>query len=234
VSSLTYDHNDETADASERVLAATRASLVACGMSLTDKGLLTQTSGNLSVRVADDRILITPSGLPYYEIAPEDLVVVGLDGTILEGSRRPSSELPLHTLVYRERPDIRAIVHTHSPMATTLAILNRPIPAVHYMVAALGVTRIEVAPYATFGSDELAHNVRRTFVAPARAVLIGNHGVVAGGPTLEVAANAAESVELLAGHYYRCLVVGGGVVLTDEQMVEVLQKYRFVGALEDG
>ncbi len=213
-------------------LRGARESLVSCGRTLTDRGLLSQTSGNLSLRLGDDRLLITPSSVPYHEITPSDLVITDTDGTVIEGTRRPSSELPLHSLVYRTRPDLTAIVHTHSPMATTLAILNRPIPAVHYMIASLAVTEVQVATYATYGTAELAANVRDAFPAPARAVLIGNHGVVAGGPSLSVAANAAESVELLAGLYYRCLTVGDAVTISDEQMAEVLDKYREAGVLE--
>jgi L-fuculose-phosphate aldolase len=205
--------------------------IVRCGRALTDKGLLSQSSGNLSVRVSPDRVLITPTGIPYHDIRPEDLVLVDLAGVRISGDRSPSSELPLHTAVYRDRDDLQAIVHTHSPMATTLAILNRPIPAVHYMIAGLGVTQIGVAPYATFGSEQLASNVRAAFAAPARGVLIGNHGVVAGGPTLRAAATAAESIEILAGHYYRCLAVGDAVVLDDQEMAGVLAKYRDAGVL---
>jgi L-fuculose-phosphate aldolase len=213
--------------------AGQRNALVAYGRMLADKRLLMQTSGNLSVRLPTGDLLITPTSIPYSEITPSDLVVANLDGAVVAGFRRPSSELPLHALVYRSRPDIRAIVHTHSEMATTIAVLNKPIPAVHYMIASLGVTRVEVAPYATFGSDKLARNVSAAFAYPARAVLIGNHGVVAGGPTLPAAANAAEAVELLAALYYRVLVAGGGVVLTDDQMAEVLGKYKAYGPLRE-
>ncbi len=100
--------------------------IVRCGRELTEKGLLSQSSGNLSVRVGLDRVLITPTGMPYHEIQRHDLVLVDLAGARISGDRLPSSELPLHTAVYRDRDDLQAIVHTHSPMANTNAILNRP------------------------------------------------------------------------------------------------------------
>lgn len=202
-----------------------RAQLVACGRELLSRGLLSQTSGNLSIRLGD-RIAITPSSMEYDLIEPDDIVVIGLDGTVLAGTRPPSSETPLHCLVYATRPDVTSIVHTHSPHATTLAVLGLPIPAVHYMIALASTTQIEVARYATYGTPELAANVRDAFPAPAKAALIANHGLVAGGQSLHEAANIAETVETLAGLYYRALAVGTPVVLSDSQMAEVMTKYR--------
>ena len=166
-------------------LQSAREELVTYGMQLLGKGLLTQTSGNLSIRLSPDAIAITPTSIEYDKIKPEDIVVCRLDGTVLAGARAPSSETPLHAAVYQHRDDIRAIVHTHSVHATTLAILGMPIPAVHYIIASLNTTTVPVAPYATYGTPELALNVRDTFRAPGRAVLIANHGLVAGGADLE-------------------------------------------------
>ena len=202
-----------------------RTDLVACGRDLLARGLLSQTSGNLSIRLGDE-VLITPTSMEYDLIEPADIVVAGLDGVVHRGSRRPSSETPLHCLVYQTRPDISAIVHTHSPHATTLAVLGLPIPAVHYMIAVTGTTEIAVADYATYGTPELARNVRTAFAAPAKAALIANHGLVAGGSSLKEAASVAEAVETLAGLYYRALTVGKPVVLSDHQMAEVLAKYQ--------
>jgi L-fuculose-phosphate aldolase len=207
-------------------LAAIRRDLVAFGADLLRRGLLSQTSGNLSVRTASDTLCITPSSLEYDRMTDEDIVVCDRRGEVLAGHRVPSSETPLHCAVYDARPDVSAIVHTHSPLATTLAVLGYPIPSVHYMIASLGVTRIEIAPYATYGTPELAASVRDNFAAPSRAILIANHGVVAAGTTLKQAADAAETVEILAGLYYRSISVGVPNVLTDVQMAEVMAKYR--------
>jgi L-fuculose-phosphate aldolase len=207
-------------------LQSVREELVACCVRLLGKGLLTQTSGNLSIRLSPNAIAITPTSIEYDRMKPEDIVVCDLDGAVLQGDKAPSSETPLHAAVYRVRDDINAIVHTHSLQATTLAILGLPIPAVHYIIASLRTTTIPVAPYATYGTPELAASVRDTFQAPGLAVLIANHGLVAGGRTLKQAADGAETTEILAGYYYRGLTVGQPNVLTDRQMDEVIAKYR--------
>ena len=164
--------------------------------------------------------------MEYDRITNEDIVAVGPNGNVRQGTRVPSSETPLHCLVYETRPEISAIVHTHSPYATTLAVMGMRIPAVHYMIAVLRTTTIEVAAYATYGTDELARNVRDVFVAPSKAVLIANHGLVAVGSSLKEAADAAEAVETLAGLYYRSLAIGQPNILSDEQMAEVFAKYE--------
>jgi L-fuculose-phosphate aldolase len=214
----------EAVDAAD--LQSVREELVECCVRLLGKGLLTQTSGNLSIRLSPDAIAITPTSIEYDRMKPEDIVVCDLDGAVLQGTRAPSSETPLHAAVYRHRDDINAIVHTHSLQATTLAILGLPIPAVHYIIASLRTTTVPVAPYATYGTPALAASVRDTFQAPGLAVLIANHGLVAGGRTLKQAADGAETTEILAGYYYRGLTVGQPNVLTDSQMDEVIAKYR--------
>jgi L-fuculose-phosphate aldolase len=216
-------------DAANGTLSAeqdAREQLVACGKDLLARGLLSQTSGNLSIRLPGDQVLITPSSMEYDLIEPSDIVLIRLDGSVISGERRPSSETPLHCLVYTERPDVGAIVHTHSPNATTLAVLGLPIPAVHYMIAIAGTNEIAVAKYATFGTPELARNVREAFPAPARAALMANHGLVAGARSLKEAASVAEAVEFLAGLYYRALAVGTPVILSADQMTDVLTRHR--------
>jgi L-fuculose-phosphate aldolase len=213
------------ANATPSAEQAAREQLVACGRDLLARGLLSQTSGNLSIRLGD-QVLITPSSMEYDLIEPSDIVLIRLDGSVISGERRPSSETPLHCLVYTERPDVSAIVHTHSPYATTLAVLGLPIPAVHYMIAIAGTNEIAVADYATFGTPELARNVRDAFPAPARAALMANHGLIAGGRSLKDAASVAEAVENIAGLYYRALAVGTPKVLSDSQMADVLNRHR--------
>ncbi len=207
-------------------VSSARADLVSCGRTLLARGLLSQTSGNLSIRVSPDEVCITPSGMEYDRLEPADMVLTGTDGKLREGRHAPSSETPLHCLVYASRPDISAIVHTHSPYATTLAILGLPIPAVHYMIARARTTQIEVASYATYGTDALAQNVRDAFAAPALAVLLANHGLVAGGATLQEAADVAEAMEMLARLYCQALAVGTPRVLAPDQMAEVMAKYE--------
>jgi L-fuculose-phosphate aldolase len=214
------------ADGEDHAERRARDQLVACGRDLLSRGLLSQTSGNLSIRLPGDRVLITPSSMDYDLIEPSDIAAVRLDGSITAGNRPPSSETPLHCMVYAERPDVSAIVHTHSPYATTLAVLGLPVPAVHYMIAVARTTEIAVADYATYGTPDLARNVRDAFAAPARAVLIANHGLVAAAGSLGEAASVAEAMETLAGLYYRALAVGTPVILTADQMADVMAKYQ--------
>jgi L-fuculose-phosphate aldolase len=214
------------APATATAVSEARAQLVSCGRALFARGLLSQTSGNLSIRVSPDEVCITPSAMEYDRIEPHDIVIVATDGRVRDGHRAPSSETPLHCLVYASRPDVSAIVHTHSPHATTLAILGLPIPAVHYMIARARTTQIEVASYATYGTDALARNVRDAFGAPALAVLLANHGLVAAGTTLQEAADVSESVEMLARLYSQALAVGTPRVLSPAQMADVMAKYE--------
>ena len=119
-----------------------------------DSGLVRATSGNVSARTPEGSVLITPSGLPYEELDPADIALVDLNGNLLEGPLEPSTEVPMHTGIYRRRPRVGGIVHTHAPYATALACLGLEIPAIHYMIAALSEEgRVPLAPYATYCSE---------------------------------------------------------------------------------
>ena len=156
-----------------------REEIVAVAQAIDRAGFCPSKSGNVSARFRDG-LLITPSGLPYAQTKAEDLIYVALDGTVLSGSRKPSSEWPFHTEIYKARPDAQAIVHTHSPRATALSCARRGIPAFHYMIALCGGADVRCADYATFGSPELAANAVRALDG-RKAVLLANHGVIALG-----------------------------------------------------
>ena len=168
-----------------------RVEIARTGVRLEAEGLLSTTSGNISSRVGEGLIAITPTSIRYQEIRPEDVVITDLDGRVVDGRRRPSSELPFHATLYRSRADVGAVVHTHSPFATALAILHRSIPAIHYNIAAFGVDEIPLVPYATFGSDELAANVRTVMESGTGGALLANHGAVAVADELQKAAKNA-------------------------------------------
>jgi L-fuculose-phosphate aldolase len=206
-----------------------RRDVVETGRQLALEGLLSATAGNLSIRVAPELIAITPTAIPYPEIQPEDVVITDLRGRVVDGVRRPSSELPFHTAVYRARPDVGGLVHTHSPYATTLAIMRRPIPAVHYVIASFGVSEIPVVPYETYGSDELAVQLERVAKTGTSGALLANHGAVAFAPSLERAAALAGLLEFLAAAYYRTLIAGGPVLLPDEEIAHVIERYKTHG-----
>ena len=177
---------------------------------LRSRGLAVGTSGNVSERWADGRIVVTPANLDYEEMTEDDLVTVEASAAVVSGERQPTSELPLHLAVYAARPDVGAIVHTHSPFATAFSIARRPVPSVHYVIATLvepGREDVIVAPYATFGTPELARNVVDSLGAD-HAILIANHGAIAVGPDLATAFARAERVEELAMLAWRAAAIG--------------------------
>jgi L-fuculose-phosphate aldolase len=202
------------------LLAAEREAVAAGGRRLVAAGLAESTSGNLSVRdPGSGLVAISPSALAYDQVGPADVVVVEPDGRVADGHRRPSSELGMHLAVYARRADVGAVVHTHSPWATTWAVLGREIPAVHYVIASIG-RRVRVTPYATFGSAELAGSAAET-LGGDNAVLLANHGVLAVGADLEAAFDNAVRVEYLAEVYWKACQVGEPRVLPDEEVDRV-------------
>jgi L-fuculose-phosphate aldolase len=184
---------------------------------MISEGLVKGTAGNISVRVGDE-VVITPGSVPYDQIEPDGLAIVDLDGNHLRGGR-PSSETPLHTLVYRET-DAAAVVHTHSIYATTLACTVDELPAVHYMIHAFGGDSVAVSDYERFGSDELAAAVHAA-LGDRRGVLLRNHGSVVHGPTLARAYDLAVLLEWLSELYWRASVFGEPRILSHEQLEEV-------------
>jgi L-fuculose-phosphate aldolase len=194
--------------------AARRAELVALARRASAEGLSSGTSGNLSVRV-DDSVLITPSSLDPDETETDDICVVDLSGVQVMGARRPSSEVPMHLAVYRTT-SATAVVHTHSPFATALSVTIDELPAVHYNIAGLGGP-VRVAPYATFGSDELAANIATALDGRVAAIL-QNHGTIAVGRTLRQAFDRAVLLEWLCALYWRALQVGSPRILSDADL----------------
>jgi L-fuculose-phosphate aldolase len=172
--------------------------------------------------------IVTPSAMPYESMHPEDLVFMGHDWTHGGGQRPPSSEWRLHRDVYARRPEAGAVVHAHSPYATTLACLRRGIPSFHYEVALAGGPDIRCATYATFGTQELS-NATLAALAGRRACLLANHGLVAVGATVDEALELAEKVEALARLYWQALQVGEPVLLDEVEMTRVAQKYATHG-----
>jgi L-fuculose-phosphate aldolase len=198
-------------------LQQAREEVVEYGKRMLRDGLVKGTSGNISVRVGDE-VAISPGSMPYEEIGPDDVSIVDLDGNHLSGGR-PSSETPLHTLVYRET-DAAAVVHTHSIYATTLACTVDELPAVHYMIHAFGGDSIAVSDYERFGSDELAAAVHAA-LGDRRGVLLRNHGAVVHGPNLTRAYDLAVLLEWLSELYWRSSVFGEPRILSHDQLAEV-------------
>jgi len=187
------------------LLRAAREAIVATCQELSRAGLVVGTAGNVSVR-SGDLVAVSPSGLRYAELTPALVGVHRLDGTAVEAPLRPTSELPLHLAIYAARPEVGAIVHTHSPAATALSTLVDEIPPVHYYVAMFGGPVI-VAPYATYGTEELARNVVEA-LRDRTGCLMGNHGAVTVGPDLMSAHDKSGYLEWLCDVYLRASSAG--------------------------
>ncbi|WP_084071231.1 L-fuculose-phosphate aldolase [Desulfocicer vacuolatum] len=205
-----------------------RQQIIAFGNKMLKAGLTTGSGGNISCFNREKQyIAITPSGIEYPRLEPRDIVILHPDGTLFEGENRPSSEVGFHLSLYNRRRDINAVVHTHSTYATTFACLNREIPAVHYLVGFAG-KKVPLAPYATYGTPELALNIAKT-IENYNAVLLANHGVVAVGKDLTSAFNTAEEIELVARICYQAECIGKPVILSDEEMERVIEKFADYG-----
>jgi L-fuculose-phosphate aldolase len=183
-------------------------------------------SGNVSARIGTG-FLITPSGLPYEETRPADIVAVARDGNAT-GRRAASSEWRFHRDIYAARSEVAAIVHTHAPFATTLACLDRGIPAFHYMVAVAGGSDIRCAPYATFGTQALSDHAVRALDG-RRACLLSHHGMIAVGASLPAALALAVEVETLAEMYWRARAIGEPALLQPDEMADVLARFATYG-----
>jgi L-fuculose-phosphate aldolase len=207
--------------------AELRTMVVTACRELTRRGLTHGTSGNVSVRCDPRRFFVSPSGMEYEVLEADDVPLMDLDGRWF-GRRRPSSEWRFHRDILASRPDVGAIVHTHSPRATALACTGRGIPAFHYMVAVGGGRDIRCAPYCTFGTQELS-DAALTALKDRRACLLANHGVIATGADLASAVALAGEIENLALQYSAALMLGEVRILDDAEMSRVLEKFRTYG-----
>lgn len=205
-----------------------RANLVAYGKKLVETGLTKGTGGNLSVFDRDRGLMaITPSGIDFFEIQAEDIVIVDSEGKVVEGDKTPSSEWQMHLETYLNRQDIDAVIHAHTTYATALAMNREPLRATHYMVAVAGPD-VRVADYATYGTPELAHNAVAA-MKDRKAVLLANHGVLAGSNDLLNAFNIVEEIEYCAKVYCIAKSVGNPVALPDDEMALMHEKFRTYG-----
>ncbi|HKT72298.1 MAG TPA: class II aldolase/adducin family protein [Steroidobacteraceae bacterium] len=208
-------------------VADLRVEVIATCRELTRRGLTHGKSGNVSIRCDARRFFISPTGMDYETLDPDDIALMDLDGSWL-GRRRPSSEWRFHRDILKSRADVGAIVHTHSTNATALACTGRGIPAFHYMVAVAGGSDIRCAPYHTFGTQELSDAAVKA-LQDRRACLLANHGVIATGGTLPDALSLAGEVENLAEQYRAALGLGAVRILDEAEMQRVIEKFRAYG-----
>ncbi|HEV2574006.1 MAG TPA: class II aldolase/adducin family protein [Beijerinckiaceae bacterium] len=208
--------------------ASLRRNVISIAREMDRLGFAPSKSGNVSAR-APHGLLITPSALPYAQTKPADLVLLDLDGKVLTGKRPPSSEWRFHAAIYRARPEVNAVVHTHSPRATALSCARRGLPAFHYMIAIAGGHDIRCAPYATFGTQALSDHAVRALKG-RKATLLSNHGVIAVGTTLDGALAVAKEVENLSGQYLDLLAAKlKPVILGKTEMERVLVQFATYG-----
>lgn len=205
-----------------------REKIVDYGKKLITEKLTTGTGGNISIFLREDQcMLISPSGIPYSQTTPEDIVLLDLDGNVLEGNRKPSSEYDMHRIFYQKTQHVNAVVHTHSEYATSISCLNQEIPAVHYLIGSIGYS-IKCCEYKTFGTYELAEAAYKT-MGENNGILLGNHGVLATGKDIATAFSVAIDIEFLAKLYIRAKSIGAPVVLSKEDMNICLKKFETYG-----
>lgn len=196
-------------------------------LEMTHLGLNQGTAGNISVRYQDG-MLITPSGMPYEKMTEDDIVYVDNEGNF-EAGKLPSSEWQFHLAVYQTRPELNAVVHNHAINCTGVSILNKDIPAIHYMIGVTGTNHVPCVPYATFGTWQLAEYVKQG-IAKSKAILLQHHGMIAAEVNLEKALWVAHEVEVLAEWYLKLLAITPDVpVLSDEEIKVVLGKFSTYG-----
>jgi L-fuculose-phosphate aldolase len=204
-----------------------REAVVAAAKAASAGGLMPGTAGNVSARWGKG-FLVTPSGVPYDRLTPDQIVPTRLDGTS-DGPWKPSSEWRMHADIYRTRPEAGAVVHTHSPHATALSTHRRGIPAFHYMIALAGGPDIRCAAYATFGSAELSQAMLAALDG-RKACLLANHGVTVFERDLPKALRLAFEVETLAQEYFLARQLGEPVILDEAEMARVIERFSTYGA----
>lgn len=205
-----------------------RYEIIEYGKKLINTNLTKGTGGNLSVYDRKNNTMaITPSGIDFFEIEPEDIVIMDLEGNVIEGEREPSSEWFMHAIFYKNREDIDAVIHGHTMYATVLACLRWELPATHYMIAVAGPT-VRCAEYATYGSRQLAYNALEA-MKDRKATFLANHGIIAGSNDLLNAFNVVEEIEYCSEVYYRAKSIGEPVILDSDEMVIMHEKFKTYG-----
>lgn len=207
------------------IMEKERGLVVEYGKRLITHNLTTGSGGNVSVFNREEGLIaISPSGVDYFEIKPEDVVIVNLDGEIVDGNLKPSSELGMHLIFYRNREDANAIVHTHSKFATAISCMGWNIEPVHYLIGFAGFD-VKCAEYATYGSKKLAENALEA-IGNRNAVLLGNHGLIALGSDMGRAFSTAEHLEYVSEIYCVTKSLGEPKTLSESQMEEVMKKFN--------
>lgn len=211
------------------LLQEKREELIAYGKKAVEYRLTKGTGGNLSICDRESGLMaITPSGIDYFDIKPNQIVLIDIEtGKIADGDALPSSERDMHRIFYKYRTDLNAIIHTHTTFAATLSCLRQPLPAVHYLSALAGGD-VRCAEYATYGTVALAKNAFKA-MEDRKAVLLANHGLLAGGSSLSDAFNVTEEIEFCCELYYRTKSIGEPVILPADEMERMVERFKDYG-----
>lgn len=206
------------------ILEQERKAVVLYGNKMIEHRLSTGSGGNISIYNREEGLIaLSPSSMYYSDMTPEDVAVMDIDGKIVDGTRRPSTEINMHLEVYRNRPDVNSMVHTHSIYATAVACMGWDLEPVHYMLAVAGPT-VKCSKYALYGTEELAQYAKEA-IGDRGACLLGNHGLLAAAPSLEQAFSIAEHLEYVAHLQLLTKSVGSPNLLTADQMAKVMDKF---------
>jgi L-fuculose-phosphate aldolase len=207
------------------ILKNEREQIAAYGRKMIDNGLVKGTGGNLSIiNRGEGLVAISPAGMDYFDIDPEDVVIVNLSGGIIDSGNKPSSEIDMHLMLYEKRDDISSVIHTHSICTSSISCLRIGIPPVHYLIGFAGKD-VRCAEYATYGTKQLAVNACMAMEG-RKAALLSNHGLVAGADTLKQAFDIAEIVEYCAEIYIKIRSIGDPVLIGEEEMKTVIEKFK--------
>ncbi len=207
-----------------------RELIVEYGKKLITERLTSGTAGNISIfDPKTGYMAISPSGIPYMDTRPGDIVILDIDGNTVEGKNKPSSEYGLHAVFYKLRSDVHAVVHTHSMFATTLACMGEPLRCVHYAIADAKVSQLPMVPFRPFGTPELVQAVAENLGPVSKAILLANHGIVCCDDTIKGAFGLAQTCEWCAEVQWRCMAAGKMNVISDEDMAKTFERYKTYG-----
>ena len=213
------------------ILEKEKEQVIEYSLKLLSEGLTNGTAGNVSIFNREEGLVaISPTGVNYSELTPEMISVVDLDGKLIEGLK-PSSELEMHMILYRNRGDVNAVIHTHPVYTTVLACLREDLPAIDYMIAVTGATKVRCAEYASYGTKELAENAYKA-MGSSLAVILANHGLTTAGKDIANAFNITVQVEYISNLYIKAKNIGEPIVLPDNEMNSMLERFKTYGQIK--
>ena len=213
------------------ILEKEREQVIEYSLKLLSEGLTNGTAGNVSIFNREKgMVAISPTGVSYSELTPEMISIVDLDGKLIEGLK-PSSELEMHMILYRNREDVNAVIHTHPVYTTVLACLRQDLPAIDYMIAVTGATKVKCAEYASYGTKELAENAYKA-MGSSLAVILANHGLTTAGKDIANAFNITVQVEYISNLYIKARNIGEPIILPDNEMNSMLERFKTYGQIK--